>query len=204
MEREISAALASPVEQARAHVRSEPVVHQDETGWREGLRKAWLWVAVAGVVAVFVISRSRGASVSKQMLGESFSGILNTDRWPAYSWVGTEHRQLCWSHLERDFQGFVDRNDAGSAAGRALLGQSRKMFRLWHRVRDGTLQRRTFQRRMQPIENRVGRVLRQAASCSASKTAGMAAEMLKLEPALWTFVRVEGAPRRCASYVAVR
>lgn len=192
LEQKISAALAVPVEEARGFVRGESIVHQDETGWREALRKAWLWVAVAGAVTVFVISRSRGAVVCKEMLGAAFAGILVTDRWPAYSWVDSFLRQLCWSHLERDFQGFVDRADAGSHIGRALLRQSRKMFRLWHRVRDGTLQRRTFERRMESIEKQVGQLLRQAAACSAPKTAGMAAEILKLEPALWTFVRVEG------------
>jgi transposase len=192
LEQEMSAALAPAVEEARAFVREQPIVHQDETGWREALRKAWLWVAVAGAVTVFTISRSRGAAVCKEMLGKSFAGFLVTDRWSAYRWVDVLRRQLCWSHLERDFQGFVDRDDAGTPIGRALLRQSRKMFKWWHRVRDGTLQRRTFERRMQSIEKKVGQLLRKAAACTAAKTAGMAREILKLEPALWTFVRVEG------------
>jgi transposase len=185
LEQEISAAVAAPIEEARAFVREQPIVQQDETGWREALRKAWLWVAVAGAVTVFIISRSRGASVSKEMLGESFAGYLVTDRWSAYTWVDVEHRQLCWSHLERDFQGFVDRGDAGTRIGRALLKQSRKMFKWWHRIRDGTLQRRTFERRMRRVEKKVGQLLRRAAVCTgAKKTAGMAKEILKLEPAL--------------------
>jgi transposase len=193
LEQQISAAVAAPVDEARAFVREQPIVQQDETGWREALRKAWLWVAVAGAVTVFLISRSRGAAVSKEMLGESFAGHLVTDRWSAYTWVAVGRRQLCWGHLERDFQGFVDRDDAGSSIGRALLRQSQKMFKWWHRVRDGTLQRRTFERRMQRVEKKVGQLLRRAVVCSgAKKTAGMAKEILKLEPALWTFVHVEG------------
>lgn len=86
----------------------------------------------------------------------------------------------------------MDRDDAGSLIGLALLKWHRKMFVLWYRVRDGALSRRAFERRMRSIERQVGRLLRQATVCPARKTAGMATEILKLEPALWTFVRIEG------------
>ena len=107
IEREVSEALDAPVEEARAYVRQQPVVHADETGWREAKGRAWLWTAASPLVTVFQIAKSRGAGVAKQMLGENLSGFLVVDRWAAYEWVPL--RQLCWSHLLRDFQGFVDR-----------------------------------------------------------------------------------------------
>jgi len=45
---------------------------------------------------------------------------------------------------------------------------------------------------MAPVRAKIRRVLRKAVVCAWGKTAGMAAEILKLEQALFTFVDVEG------------
>jgi transposase len=66
------------------------------------------------------------------------------------------------------------------------------MFNLWHRVRDGTLSREDFQAAMQPIQTRVGDLLREGAALACDKTRRTCEKILKLEVALWTFVRVEG------------
>ena len=44
LQRQMSAAMAAPVETARAFVRVRAVNHVDETGWREQSRLHWLWV----------------------------------------------------------------------------------------------------------------------------------------------------------------
>ena len=197
MERSVSQALTVPVEEARAAVREQDVAHQDETGWREGPEngrkaRAWLWVTVTALITVFRIVRSRGTQVTKEMLGEGFRGFLVVDRWSAYRWVARGMRQLCWAHLVRDFCCFAERGGAGGEIGLKLLGQTEIMFRSWHRIRDGTLTRRTFQRRMKRVERSVGRLLRKAVVCGDAKVAGMAKEILTHEPALWTFVYAEG------------
>jgi transposase len=205
LEGNVSAALEAPVEQARQHVQQAQVAHVDETGWREGRHKAWLWTAVTSMVTVFLIAASRGGVVAKRMLGESFTGFLVTDRWSAYLWMDLYLRQLCWAHLLRDFQSFVDRGGESARIGEALLKQAHRMFKWWHRVRDGTLSRRLFERRMRAVEREVGRLLKEAAACPDAKTAGMATEILKLEPALWTFVQVEGLePTNNAAERAIR
>jgi transposase len=137
LESNVSAALDVPVEEARQHIQQAVIAHLDETGWREGRRKAWLWTAVTSMVTVFLIAASRGAAVAKQMLGEDFTGFLVTDRWSAYGWADLHLRQVCWSHLVRDFQGFVDRGGRGAVVGKQLLEQTRRMFKWWHRVRAG-------------------------------------------------------------------
>jgi transposase len=101
-------------------------------------------------------------------------------------------RQLCWAHLVRDFCCFAERGGAGGKIGDQLLQRAAVMFRAWHRIRDGTLTRPTFQRRMKPVMRSVGRLLRKAAVCGDAKIEGMAKEILKHEPALFTFVYAEG------------
>lgn len=194
---EVSEALVPAVAEAVEFVREADAANADETGWSEGkkdgrARRAWLWTFATRVVVVFVIALSRGSNVVKDTLGEGFTGFLTTDRWSAYNFYDLALRQLCWSHLTRDFQGFIDRGGKGGRIGRALMRERNKMFKWWHRVRDGTLSRPVFERRMQAVERRVGRLLRKAVVRAESKTAGMAAEILKLEEAMWTFVEVEG------------
>jgi transposase len=202
----MSAAMAAPVEEAREYVRHSDFAHLDETGWMERLRKAWLWTAVAGLVTVFTIARSRGSAVAKSILGDDFVGFLITDRWAGYNWADHFLRQLCWAHLKRDFQGMVDRGGAGAVYGRALLAEHRKMFVWWSQVKDGVLGREDFIAKMEPVRKRVERLLKAAAACpNAGKTAGMAKEILKLKDGLFTFVEVEGIePTNNAAERAIR
>jgi transposase len=192
IEQQVSTALAAPVEEAREYVRQQLVVHADETGWREDKRRAWLWTAASPSVTVFRIARSRGADVSREMLGEGFAGFLVSDRWNGYNWL--ELRQLCWSHLKRDFEGFVDRGGEGARVGNALLEQVGELFHLYHRARDGTLSRSTFRSRMKPIEQRVSSLLTRAAACPDKTTSAKALEIKKLARFLWTFVDVDEVP----------
>ncbi len=192
LEQTVSEALTAPVEEAREFVRAAKVVHQDETGWWEAKTRAWLWVATTSRVAVFTVVRSRGKDVAKQMLGESFTGTLVSDRWCAYNWVDVLRRQVCWAHLIREFEGFTERGGEAKRIGELLLAEVFVMFEWWHQARDGTLRRATFQRKMRPLMREVERLLDEAAVCPNPKVAGTSAEILKLREALWTFAYVEG------------
>lgn len=192
MEQTVSAALAAPVEEARAYVQEQPSVHQDETGWWEKHARAWLWVATTTAVAVFLVVKSRGKAVAKRMLGEGFRGTLISDRWCAYNWVDTLRRQVCWAHLQREFEGFIERGGKAKQLGELLLAEVFVMFEWWHYARDGTLQRVTFQRKMRPLMREVERLLEEGAVSVTAKVAGTCREILKLRDSLWTFVYVEG------------
>jgi len=93
---------------------------------------------VSSLVTVFVVRLSRGGQVARELLGKRFSGILVTDRYSAYNWYPVRWRQLCWSHLLRDFEAMRDRGGRSEAIGEALLEQAHQMFAWWHRVREGT------------------------------------------------------------------
>jgi hypothetical protein len=96
--------LAKPVADARGYVKEQSVAHLDGTSWREAGQRAWLWVAVTSLVTVFVVRLSRSGRVARELLGETFSGILVTDRYSGYNWYAVRWRQLCWSHVLRDFE----------------------------------------------------------------------------------------------------
>ncbi len=141
---------------------------------------------------LFLLVATRGAEGVKRLLGQAFPGIVGSDRWSAYNWLDPERRQLCWAHLTRDFQAFVERGGESARLGRALLACVKPMFSLWHRVRDGTLSRADFQAALRPVQIRVGELLREGTQLAQTKTAHTCANLVKLEVALWTFVRVAG------------
>src|SRR5437867_12617209 len=114
-------ALAEPVAELQAAVQQAPVVHADETQWRQAGQRRWLWVAVSAVATVFTVAASRGSGVIKGLLSETFGGRLVSDRWSAYTWVPAERRQVCWAHLKRDFQALVDWGGAARPVGTAAL-----------------------------------------------------------------------------------
>jgi transposase len=184
--------LAGPVEEARAAVEAQAVAHVEETSGWQGSKRAWLWGAVTSLVTVFVVRRSRGGQVARELLGERFAGILVTDRYRAYNWYPVRWRQLCWSHLLRDFEAIRGRGGASEEIGAALLAQAHQMFPWWHRVRDGTLQRSTFRSYMSPLRREVERLLDAGSRCGMPPTEGTCRDIVKRREALWTFVQVEG------------
>lgn len=192
LERRTSQAVSQPVQAAHEYVKSQAVVHLDETGWRQANQKAWLWVTATPLVTFFLIRRSRGGAVARELLAETFPGIVVSDRWSAYNWLPLPGRQLCWAHLKRDFQAFVERGAPSQSLGQALLTQVEVMFTWWHKVRDGTMPRLAFQDQMQSVQTEVGQLLRQGSTCAHPKTAGACRDILKREAALWTFVQTSG------------
>lgn len=75
----------------------------------------------------------------------------------------------------------------------------------WHRVREGTLKRSTFQSYMRPLRWEVERLLEAGSRCGVSNTEGTCHEMLKRRAALGTFVQVEGVePTNNAAERAIR
>jgi transposase len=192
LEQATSKAVEVPVAEVASAIREEPIVHADETGWFEGSKRAWLWVAITAHLALFLVRTSRGAHVAKELLGAAFAGILISDRWSAYAWVDVARRQLCWAHLLRQFRGFQDYGPEASAISRPLELLTETMFHAWHRVRDGTMTRSDFQKLMTPLRQYIVMHLHAGVSCPAQRVAGRCREILTLEPALWTFVDVEG------------
>jgi transposase len=198
-------AVAAPVAEARASVQAQASASLDETGWRQGGGRAWLWVAVTTWVTVFVVRLSRGGEVARELLGAAFDGILITDRFSAYNWYPVRWRQLCWAHLLRDIDAMIGRGGRSQEVGEALRRHTHQMFHWWHRVRDGTLKRSSFRRAMSPVRREVERLLEAGSRCGVPKTEGVCRDILKRRQALWTFVHLEGIePTNNASERAIR
>ena len=87
LEQGISEALKAPVAEVADAIQQQPVANVDETSWKEGDKKSWLWVVVTPIATLFLLRLSRGAQVAVELISETFSGIVGSDRWSGYSWI---------------------------------------------------------------------------------------------------------------------
>ncbi len=191
LEQEMSAALEPAHKEALAAVQQAPVKHADETGWKKAGHKRWLWVVATTNVVVFLIHRLRNAAVVMQLLGATLRGILCSDRWKAYDWAPLMQRQVCWAHLKRNFEKLLDRSAKAKVIGQECLAIKDKVFEVlalvpWRRHggndgrKDGDVDAATH-----------GSARKGASAVMTASSCGFA-RVLKVYPALWTFVVVEG------------
>lgn len=86
LQRRAAEALQQPASEIADYVKTQNN-HMDETGWKEGGKKAWLWVVVAPLVTYFHLARRRTKNVAQQLLGENYDKIAICDRFSAYLWI---------------------------------------------------------------------------------------------------------------------
>jgi transposase len=97
---EIAALFGPAYTRLLALMRRQAAIHVDETSWRVDGSTHWLWVFVNDVVALYVVSHSRGSKVPQAVLGSDFDGVVISDFFSAYSPLEVE-KAKCWSHLLR-------------------------------------------------------------------------------------------------------
>ena len=82
-------------------MRGSPVVHADETGWREGGQAGYVWTFSTPTLRYLHSARSRAGAVVREVLGAVYEGVLVSDCYAAYTIHHRPH-QRCWPHLLRD------------------------------------------------------------------------------------------------------
>jgi transposase len=191
-ERKAAAATAGPVGEALASIRDAPALCVDETGWRQGGGRAWLWTAVAPGATAFRIDRSRGADALYALVGEPIGPVIVSDRFPTYA--RAPNRQVCWAHLRRDMTAMIDRAAGGEAVGAKLLHFSGMVFAWWERLGAGSIGRPTLRSYVGWLRPVVRSLLEAGTACACPWTAKVCRKLLAIEPALWTFAAAEGVP----------
>ena len=108
------AARAGPVVAGLTEqIRAGPVLHVDETGWREDGHNGYAWTCSTPTERVFVHGgRDRG--VLTALVGDEYPGVLVSDCSAVSTGYAGRH-QYCWAHLLRDVDDLVrtHRDDAG-------------------------------------------------------------------------------------------
>jgi transposase len=79
----------------------------------------------------FLLSKSRGNKVAKELIGNYQGRMIVTDRYAAYNYLPSESHQICWAHLKRDFQKIAERADGPGRIGNALLKTYNQLCSFW-------------------------------------------------------------------------
>jgi transposase len=197
-------AVTAPCRELAEALPAQPVLGADETPTKQGQSKAWLWTFVAATFTVFAFRLSRAADVLGELLGCAFSGVVVCDRAKMY-W-GCGQLPWCWAHRQRDFQALVDHSDGVvKRLGHDLMRQTRRLFELWAKCRDGTLSRAQFMEQMKPIRTEVEGVLLRGQFSGKERLRGMCRELYDHREWLWTFVDQHGVePTNNASERSLR
>jgi transposase len=82
-------------------VQASPVVAPDETGWRVGGQRAWLWAFAGDGLTVYRIAAGRGFDDATAVLGADYPGVLERDGWAPYRKFTHATHQSCLAHLLR-------------------------------------------------------------------------------------------------------
>ena len=201
-----SALLAGPHEQLVAGVLGSGAINVDETGWFLAGENRSMWTAATGEAAIFRIVADRHRDRLIELLGHEFAGIVTSDRWWAYDHLDPEQRQACWSHLQRDFRFHSEGLALQKEFGQAGLQLTDRMFKAWHAF--GTHQHRErLIREMTPIQDEFLTLLQHAGQKTKRHRLHrrFANNLLKIWPALWTFVIIDGVtPTNNAAERALR
>jgi transposase len=123
---QVEKATRPEVEVLKEQVRRSPIVHADETGWREDGVNGYIWsfstpgcvrsepgdkdgAAGEGAIRYFERDRSRSHEVVRRILGGKFKGHLVSDFYSGYNDYGCP-KQRCWSHFLRDLHDLKEAN----------------------------------------------------------------------------------------------
>lgn len=185
-------ALQQPCQDVLEHVQASRALNIDETGWRlAGVQRA-LWGAFTDRLAIFTVAADRHEDHARALLGDH-QGVVTSDRWWAYNHLPLDRRQICWSHLRRDFQAQAEGLDAQNEFGTAALAVCEDVFWAFE-IFQHTGDRAELRRRIRSCQRDLKALLRRySANATRNKrTRGLARNLLKIWPALWTFARIPG------------
>jgi hypothetical protein len=96
--------LQDELSKLKTQARASPILHGDETSWRENGQNGYIWAfSTPGDEAVryYEYDHSRGQAVLKRILGGKFKGHLVSDFYCGYNEYAGKH-QRCWTHLLRE------------------------------------------------------------------------------------------------------
>ncbi|MGH7718471.1 MAG: IS66 family transposase [Gemmatimonadaceae bacterium] len=185
--------LAVPYQRLRDWICAQDVLHVDETGWRTAGDSRALWTLATPDAAIFEIAEHCNREQFDELIGP-FGGIVISDRWPGYEHLCADRRQVCWSHLQRDFRRHAEGLAEQKAFGEAGLELTGRVFACWRAYQHEHHDRARLQTDLEPIQSAL-RALLEDAGRKSKRTRyhrRFANNLLKVWPALWTFATHPG------------
>jgi transposase len=187
-----AAALAEPHDDLLDRLRGGQALNMDETGWRTAGERRALWGMFDTKHAYFSVQDDRGEDHARELLADT-QAIVTSDRWWAYTHLPLARRQLCWAHLKRDFAAHAEGLAAERQFGETGLALCERVFWAWE-VYQHTADRRELKHTIRVLQRQYKPIIRSYMTKRArnKRCRGMARNLVKAWPALWTFASREG------------
>lgn len=193
IERRVAAALADAEQEVAAAVRQAAVLYGDETRWREGKRRPWLWVVSTLSCCLLRIMDHRDRETFLSLVGgERAECTVVSDRYSVYGFLPPERHGYCWAHLDRDFLAVAQSADPLAFLGRYCLAEVDHLFTAWHAFRAGAVDRTGLAAALQPVQARLKTWLSWGQERGGKKLAGFCGHLLAHWESLWVFLSCEG------------
>lgn len=195
IEHTVSQSLQPTHEETLGLVRSDTVLHVDETSHKENHKNGWAWIISTADYTYFRLTHSRGKKVAKELIGDYQGKIIVTDRYLGYNYLPAKNHQICWAHVKRDFQRIAERADDIGQVGRRLLRIYDQVFCFWKTEYPAsrTLSKKR-RKRLRYFKHKMLKALKAGMHCGHGKTAHTCENLLALSQSLWRFFEVEEVP----------
>jgi transposase len=189
-----SEALAGPHCHLQDWVLDQRAVHVDETGWRTRGEGRALWTVTTSRATFLQIAEHCNREQFTALVGAGYAGIVISDRWNGFEHLDPDRRQACWSHVQRDFRRHAEGLAEQKSFGEQGHEFSRGVFAAWRAYQHEHHDRDRLAADIAPIQTGLRRLLEKASPKSRRTRwhRRFANNLLKVWPALWTFVSVEG------------
>jgi transposase len=188
-----SDALAGPHCQLQDWVLDQGAVHVDETGWRTCGEGRALWTATTPQATFLQIAEHCNREQFDALIGP-FGGIVVSDRWNGFGHLDPHQRQVCWSHLQRDFRRHADGLAEQKTFGAHGLEPTGRVFAAWRAFQHEHHDRDRLKDEIAQVQTELRQLLEDA-SPKSNRTRWhrrFANNLLKVWPALWTFTTIDG------------
>jgi transposase len=176
-------------------VRGGLMVVMDETGWRVGGIKAWLWVAVAELVTVYAIRRGRGFEEAAELIGKDYAGLLVRDGWGPYRGFKKALHQTCAAHLLRRCREMLE---TARGRGREIPKAVKAILLGALKLRDqrdaDEIAEADFQVELDKLEQQLRALLARPVSGADNPQGRLLRHLGREFDALFTFLRLPGVP----------
>lgn len=164
-------------------------VHSDETGWRIGSLKAWLWVLTNPDVTLYRVETHKGHKVLLEVLGEDFEGVLHSDRAKAYNhkklskWL----KQKCMAHLLKNLSQLEASQQKGAVR---FAREVSRLLRDALKLRDKreSLEEAVYAKRCQSVEKKLDKLISKERQFSNIPNAKMAESLRQYRQELFGFL----------------
>jgi len=166
------------------------MLHIDETSHYTKGKLGWCWLFSNFESSLIKLADTRSKKVLETSVFGSDDSIIITDRYAAYNYFSEENRQLCWSHLSRDFERFANSaNTEVKINGESLRQIAYEIFALKKSLLSGEIDVLRFLRRNRCLRKRVWHYLKNIRYLpNAKQASGIAGNMMKSEIMMWKFL----------------